>query len=58
MNAILTAWHDRGIRSVDAAKSAQSGATAAGETTAVVRERMTAEELNALFTDLDEDDNE
>ncbi len=58
MNAILTAWHDRGIRSVDAAKSAQSGATAADETTAVVRERMTAEELNALFTDLDEDDNE
>lgn len=59
MNAILTAWHDKGITTVDAAKAAQSGANANNaDANAVVRERMSADELNALFTDLDEDDNE
>ena len=56
MNKVLSAWHDRGVATVEAAKS--DGAPdkyAAQESAPTVREKLTADQLNALVIALDEE---
>ncbi len=56
MNKVLSAWHDRGVATVEAAKS--DGAPdkyAAQEPAPTVREKFTADQLNALVIALDEE---
>lgn len=61
MNAILSAWRGAGVNTLDGAKSADSsGGGKSVDTvktnTATVRERITAEQLNAMVIHLGEDD--
>lgn len=59
MNKILVAWHDRGVTTLDGAMAqtspqSEAAATATNDTNHVV-ERYSAEELDALFTNYDND---
>ena len=59
MNAILLAWHGKGVKTVEAAKAAGAQQSASGEpapANATVSERYTAEELNALVINISEED--
>ena len=61
MNAVLLAWHNVGVTSIEKAKtsSAEVAATRAGEQSAptgIVVENRSAEELNALFTQISEEE--
>ncbi|MBD5131151.1 MAG: DnaD domain protein [Clostridiales bacterium] len=57
MNSILRAWHDGGIRTVDGAKTTIAPSVASpAQPTGVVSEQRSAEELNALFTQITDDD--
>lgn len=59
MNAVITAWHDSGVTTVDGAKAADLTKASAPPREAkenTVREQMTAEQLNALFVRLGEED--
>jgi len=57
MNKILTAWHADGITTAEAAKAKSAAAAeAAAANGNTVIERYTADELNAIFTDIIEED--
>lgn len=61
MNAVLLAWHNNGVATLDKAKTtaAEVAATRAGDLSAptgIVVENRSAEELNSLFTQISEDE--
>ncbi len=61
MNAILTAWHDAGVKTLDGAKAhgearAEAAASVAPNNGNTVVERYTAEQLDALVTHFTDED--
>ena len=56
VNAILMAWHNSGVTSVEQAKTSTAKPAEAAAPTGVVYERYTEEELNSMFTQITEDD--
>ena len=57
MNAILMAWHNSGVTTIEHAKSSAAvKPTESPAPTGVVYERYTEDELNSMFTQITEDD--
>lgn len=58
MNSIMLGWHNSDIHTLDRAKasSAPTGASAPTAPSGIVYENRTAEELNSLFTEINEED--
>lgn len=57
MNAVLLAWHGKGITTAEAAKNANVTAPQTADApNATVNEALSADKLNALIIDIDEDE--